>query len=139
MNEATVRNWIRKAESDLKVARDEIRTEDPATDMVCFHAQQCAEKYLKAFLVFHGVEIPRTHNLAALISECMQVESDFQNLISEGVDSLTDYATELRYADEFYLPAVEEAQEAIRLAEQVRSFVIQKLQARNFPFQGLLP
>ena len=44
---ALVRNWILKAESDLKIGRDEMQTEHPATDMVCFHMQQCVEKYLK--------------------------------------------------------------------------------------------
>jgi len=61
MNTETVRKWILKAENDLKIAKDEIQTEDPATDAVCFHAQQCVEKYLKAFLVFNNKEIRKTH------------------------------------------------------------------------------
>jgi len=44
MNEI-IKNWIRKAENDLKVAKDEMQAENPATDMICFHAQQCYEKY----------------------------------------------------------------------------------------------
>ncbi len=48
MNEGTVRQWIRRAENDLKIGKDEMNTENPATDAVCFHMQQCAEKYLKA-------------------------------------------------------------------------------------------
>ena len=47
MNEKTVRAWIAKAESDWKTGRDEMATENPATDTICFHMQQCAEK-LKA-------------------------------------------------------------------------------------------
>ncbi|MCL6542641.1 MAG: HEPN domain-containing protein, partial [Roseiflexus sp.] len=66
MNEEAVILWIRRAESDLKIGRDELVTEDPATDAICFHMQQCAEKYLKAFLIFHGKEIPRTHDIAFL-------------------------------------------------------------------------
>ncbi len=54
MNEQTVRSWIAKAESDLKIGKDELVTVDPATDAICFHMQQGAEKYLKAFLVFQG-------------------------------------------------------------------------------------
>ena len=45
MNEEAVILWIRRAESDLKIGRDELVTEDPATDAICFHMQQCAEKY----------------------------------------------------------------------------------------------
>ena len=53
MNEAAIRNWLQKARSDWKIAKDEMATQEPATDMVCFHLQQCCEKYLKAFLIFH--------------------------------------------------------------------------------------
>ena len=44
MSTETVKKWIHKAENDLKIARDEIHAEDPATDAICFHAQQCVEK-----------------------------------------------------------------------------------------------
>jgi len=52
-----VKLWIRKAENDL-VAAEHLLTVRPHTpyDTICFHAQQCAEKYLKAFLVFHGIK-----------------------------------------------------------------------------------
>ena len=53
MNEETVKKWITKAESDLKIGKDEMLTDRPATDAVCFHMQQCVEKYLKAFLIFN--------------------------------------------------------------------------------------
>lgn len=57
MNEETVKLWLVKADHDLKTAKDELATDDPATDAVCFHAQQFVEKYLKAYLVFNGIEI----------------------------------------------------------------------------------
>jgi len=50
MNEDTARKWILKAESDLKIAKDEFTMENPATDAICFHAQQCAENTLKHIL-----------------------------------------------------------------------------------------
>ena len=124
MNESDVKKWIFKAENDLKIAKDELKAELPATDMVCFHAQQCAEKYLKAFLVFHNKPFKKTHNLFVLIRNCASINSEFQNLYDLGVDELTDYAIDIRYGDEFYFPSIEEAQEAIKLAEIVREFVI---------------
>ncbi len=132
MNEFTLRQWIRKAEHDLKIGRDEMKTADPATDMVCFHMQQCAEKYLKAFLIFHRREPPRTHRLAALIALCAQIDPDFEDLMRWGVDELTPYAVEARYAEEFYFPDVEETQRAIDLAERVRDFVRKKLKEKGF-------
>ena len=127
MNERAVRNWIQKAEHDLKIGKDEMAMENPATDMVCFHMQQCVEKYLKAFLIWHGNPYPRTHRLAVLIALCASIDPDFARLMAWGVDELTPYATSLRYGEEFYMPSVEETIRAIELAENVRHFVREKL------------
>jgi len=135
MNEDAVALWVRRAESDLKTGRDELATEDPATDAICFHMQQCAEKYLKAFLIFHGQEVPRTHDIAFLIMRCTQLDPEFQQLIEWGAPSLTTYAVEVRY-DTFIFPSAEEAKRAVSLAEQVRDFVRAKL--REEGFGGLL-
>jgi HEPN domain-containing protein len=47
MNKDSVKKWIARAESDLKIGKDEINFNDPATDAICFHMQQCIEKFLK--------------------------------------------------------------------------------------------
>lgn len=49
-----VQAWIQKAENDFKTIRASLASADPAWDTVCFHAQQAAQKYLKAYLVFQG-------------------------------------------------------------------------------------
>ena len=126
MNEEAVSIWIRRAESDFKIGKDELATEDPATDAICFHMQQCCEKYLKAFLIFHGEEIPRTHDLALLIDRCSRIDADFGLLRDWGVDRLTNYAVLVRY-DAPLFPTVEEAREAMELTEKVRDFVRRKL------------
>jgi len=66
MNEL-VKNWIIKAENDFKIGVDELDTENPVTDAICFHMQQCAEKYLKAYLTLHKKYFRKTHNIAELI------------------------------------------------------------------------
>ena len=55
MNVEYAGQWLLKAKSDLKIAEDELKTAKPATDAVCFHCQQAAEKTFKAFLSFHGI------------------------------------------------------------------------------------
>lgn len=132
MNEDAVRNWIRKAQNDLKIAKDEMKTDEPATDMVCFHAQQCCEKSLKLTLIFHGREYPRIHDLSALIDRCSQIDLDFQKLTEWNVDNLTKYAGAIRYSEPFYLPSTEEAKEAVDLAEKVMNFVLKKLEDKRF-------
>jgi len=59
--------WLEKAEGDVKVARREAQTTDPVYDAVCFHAQQCAEKYPKAWLEENNITFPRIHDLIVLL------------------------------------------------------------------------
>ncbi|GIV18331.1 MAG: hypothetical protein KatS3mg023_0082 [Armatimonadota bacterium] len=84
MNIDTVSNWLRKAENDLQTGNNELGRDDPITDTVCFHMQQCCEKYLKGFLIFHGKEVPCTHSLAALIARCAGDRCGFSQLASAG-------------------------------------------------------
>jgi len=132
MSKESVKNWIRKAESDLKTGKDEIITEEPATDAICFHMQQCVEKYLKAFLIFHEKEIRKTHDIAELIEQCCDIDPYFESLYSINADKLTNYAVEIRYPEEFHFPSIEEAEEAIKIAEQVRKFILEKLKDKGF-------
>jgi len=61
--------WVTKAEADLATAQRELRARRaPNYDAACFHAQQCAEKYLKALLQEESVSFPRTHDLMMLLS-----------------------------------------------------------------------
>lgn len=133
MNEEAVYIWLRRAENDLKTGRDELATDDPATDTVCFHMQQCCEKYLKAFLIFHGKEIPRTHNLAFLTLRCKEIDPEFHNLMEWGIHDLTRYAVIVRYGEPIF-PSVEEAKQALKVAEKVRDFVRRKLKERGLEF-----
>ena len=122
-----VSKWISKAENDLKIGIGEMKTEKPVTDMVCFHMQQCVEKYLKAFLVFHNKPFRKTHVIAEIIELCKEIDNDFHRLYEVEADSLTIYATETRYPDEFYTPTREETNKAIDIANNVKEFVLKKL------------
>jgi HEPN domain-containing protein len=67
--------WIEKAEGDWITAQREYRARQrPNYDAACFHAQQCAEKYLKARLEEAGIAFSRTHNLISLLSLALAVE-----------------------------------------------------------------
>lgn len=127
MNPNTVKQWFIKADNDLKTGKDELNTDNPATDAVCFHAQQCVEKYLKGFLAFQDQEIKKTHNLTVILTDCVHVDASFTALVERQVDALTPHATVLRYPDDFYMPLIEEAQDAVQLAEDVKLFVLERL------------
>ena len=59
--------WLRKADHDLLNIENNLAATDIPWDTVCVHAQQVAEKVLKAFLVFHGRDLSKTHDLVALL------------------------------------------------------------------------
>ena len=63
--------WVTKAEGDADVAAALWQMADPVYDAICFHAQQCVEKYCKAWLVERGINFPRTHDLEALAKQCL--------------------------------------------------------------------
>ena len=72
-----IKSWLTIAEHDLLAAQTIIKYEPLVLDTACFHCQQAAEKYLKAFLLYHNKHIEKTHNVDFLIQECMLIDSDF--------------------------------------------------------------
>ena len=118
-----VAGWIKKAQSDLLALEGSLQT--GAYDAACFHAQQAAEKYLKALLTYQEVEFPFTHNLVKLVELCAGFDSSFRALLPE-VEPLTPYAVELRYDAEFW-PEKEVAEAALVSAKKVKDFVLKRL------------
>jgi HEPN domain-containing protein len=89
-----VRGWLRKAYSDTMAVDGSLRA--GALDAACFHTQQAAEKYLKAFLVYAGVSLPFTRNLSKLVELCAGVDTYFRSLLPQ-VEPLTPYGVALRH------------------------------------------
>lgn len=72
---AATRDWIEKTEADHLAAVDLARRRKlPLHDMVCFHCQQSAEKYLKARLEEFGIYFPKTHDLEAILAIALTIE-----------------------------------------------------------------
>ncbi len=127
MKKSSYEKWIFIADGDLKTAEDELNVPEPFTNTVCFHAQQCVEKYLKAYLTFIGKPFGKTHDIAELIELCKEEDDEFEYLYEIKANKLTRYAVEVRYPDEFYIPSIEEAKEAVEIAKKVKSFIRRKL------------
>ncbi|MGH8583122.1 MAG: HEPN domain-containing protein [Gammaproteobacteria bacterium] len=117
-----IARWLAKAENDLTAARTLLETDPPITDIACFHAQQCAEKALKAFLVLADIHVEKTHYLPRLVELCFRADPSFQNL-KDAASELTDYAVASRYPDEWRDIPCAEAIEAVRLTEIILNFV----------------
>jgi len=118
--------WIDKAEHDLLAAEHTMQLAGSGlTDIVCFHCQQCAEKYLKALLVSLSVHFPKTHDLRLLLD--LVPERVSLDLLRTRVIPLNRYVIEGRYPGEWEPITAEEAQEALAMAREVRTAVLAKL------------
>ena len=118
--------WVTKAEEDWLCIRNELQAEQKPWSVICFHAQQAAEKYLKAFLVAHRSRPERTHDLGKLIEIGLEFDSTLDALRVDG-DNLTDYAADVRYPD--ILAEVEEttARQAVAAAERICAAIRRRL------------
>lgn len=114
--------WIKKAGNDLRNAEHTLTLqEDCPLDTVCFHAQQCVEKLLKAWLVFEGLDFPKTHDLTELVA-LLPDNSRFPISVDDCV-KLTDYATVTRYPGEWEVIERSDAEQALELAKRVQEVV----------------
>jgi len=111
------RAWAASAEEDFVLARTALQRKHPLVSGACFHAQQCAEKYMKALLISKGAVFPKTHDLLLLNNLC-SVVGIFLEISPKQLNTLTDYAVRTRYPGEE--PNVDDAKEAIELTKLVR-------------------
>ena len=115
---AFVRQWITKAEEDLIVANQLMQMEYPPKGAIGFHYQQSAEKFLKAFLLYHNEDIPRTHNIEFLLEKAKKFDPAFAE-IDPG--NLTDYGVEVRYPGDFLEPSLNELSLFLNIVEKIRN------------------
>ena len=110
--------WVEKAEGDFHTAQREYRVrKNPNYDAVCFHAQQCVEKYLKAFLQKEGIYFPKTHDLNVLLDLILPYHSMIE-IYRNQFKVLTGYSVMVRYPGE--ASTKEEAKEVITIMKQIR-------------------
>jgi len=128
-----VQGWITKAENDLKNVALVLPAEDAPFDTVCFHAQQAAEKYLKALLTFRGIPFGRTHDLPELVL-LLPPDSAMPAAVGD-LSELTDAAVACRYpvgAEEYNRPLTEEL---VRQARAVRAAALAELRSLGYARQ----
>jgi HEPN domain-containing protein len=110
--------WVESAEEDFILARTALKRKQPLVSGVCFHAQQCAEKYMKALLISRGADFPKTHDLLMLNNLCSTV-GIFLEIDPKHLNTLSDYAVRTRYPGEG--PSISDAREAIDIVKLVRN------------------
>ncbi len=121
-----VQDWLKKGDKDLLVARLAIQTDEDLSDIALFHCQQCAEKYLKAFLILHGKPITKTHDLVKLIHECSEFDNRFMTF-EEYAHDLTAYAVASRYPDDSVEYSESIAKESLNYVLKLREFILENI------------
>ena len=117
-----VAGWIRKAEGDYDNATNELKRGRRApVDTICFHAQQTIEKYLKAILVLKGLEVPRTHDIPALLG--LLPKAARPPMTKAEQELISDYAVITRYPGDYEPIALVDARKAVTIAGRVRGFL----------------
>lgn len=123
-NPATA-EWVSKAEGDFATAGRELRArKSPNYDAVCFHGQQCAEKYLKAILQENDIPIPKIHFLLELLAMILKFDPSYEFLKAD-LEVLENYSVRYRYPG--ISSDLQEAKGAYNAAKTVRMFIRQKL------------
>jgi len=93
-----VQAWLKRARSDLQLGKAALITPGVLPEDACFHAQQCAEKALKALLLLRQISYPRTHSIEVLL-DILKLKGEH---VPENVDEtfiLTEYAVQTRYME----------------------------------------
>ena len=126
-----VRQWVERAQEDFRLANHAMtmRTAVPYR-LVAYHAQQCAEKCLKAYLVAGMTDFPYTHNISVLLELCSQT-APWTSEVQEA-ETLSSYAVTARYPGGADRVSKREAVAAIAQAERVLQKVTGDLKKRKF-------
>lgn len=126
-----VLKWIEYADEDLRVTEIVFSlSSNVPYRIIAYHSQQCAEKYLKAFLLYHDVDFPYTHNISTLIELCMP----FVNLNDKlnTAKELSKYAVAVRYPTDYLTLNKKETIRLIKIANKVKT-VVRKLLVKENP------
>jgi HEPN domain-containing protein len=115
--------WIEKAEGDWKVAQREWAGTEPVYDAICFHAQQTVEKYMKALLEEHELDVPKMHDLLVLLGLLVNILPELEEeRIS--LAELSTCAVAFRYPGESAVR--EDAEASLQTAGKLRNLVRKK-------------
>lgn len=117
--------WFKKADEDLAMIDIGMAGHAPWPQL-CIHAQQLAEKYLKGFLVFHGVLPPKIHDLERLLDLCASHDQSLASL-REDCLSLTGAGSRSRYPGWDDVPDESEGRSVVEAARRVRNAIRQRV------------
>jgi len=127
--------WLRTARSDLALARAGRPAADVLYEQLCFHAQQAAEKAIKAVLVARQVDFPKTHVIGELLSLVESQRVAIPEQVWDASD-LTPYAVRARYPGTEQDIEEDEYRRAVTLAAVVVEWAARAVEAQGKAGRG---
>ncbi|MDP3244145.1 MAG: HEPN domain-containing protein [bacterium] len=124
-----VADWLKRADEDTQAA-EVLLTDGGLSNSVCFHSQQAAEKYLKAFLAFQEKHIRKVHDLVVILTLCEEIDQSFKDL-RDDVSYLSKFYIETRYPGDYPRFARREASEALKSVLKIKEFVWEKIKNKK--------
>ena len=118
-----VKEWQEYAELDLSSARYLLNMIPAPLEIIAYHCQQCAEKYLKSYLAYKDEDIVKTHDLVKLCRLCEVFEKGFSNLESKCA-VLFPYATDTRYPGQKINLTDSDIKLALKYTDEIKAFVL---------------
>ena len=120
MDSKDVWSWFDFGDSDLEAAEHLLTMYSPRFEIICYHCQQAAEKYLKGYLLYKGIFPPKIHELDRLCDMCSEQDQSFAK-IYDPCESLSDYGVQPRYPHEMHIEE-RHMKKALECARQIKDF-----------------
>ena len=117
-----IREWVYEGNNDLGLAEFVIENNGKYYDLVCFHCQQAAEKYLKAYIIYLQLYYRKVHDLTYLLNVIKRKKEIPKKLIKKA-EMLEEYAIDSRYPDHWHDPTLNETEECIEAAKMFKEFI----------------
>jgi HEPN domain-containing protein len=130
---ADTRAWLHMASIDLRAGAADLAVDASLAGDAMFHAQQAAEKSLKAFLTWHDVPFRKTHDLREVLAACITIDQAF-NSGARDIEGLTPAAWTFRYPGGEDVPSVVEADESLRIAKRLFDAILSRLPNEVHPY-----
>lgn len=120
MDKKDILLWFEFADSDLEAAEHLLTLHRLCVEIICYHCQQSAEKYLKAYWIYKGVFPPKIHELDTLCKKCFEFDPAFQEILQACL-VLSPYGVQPRYPNEMHIEE-RHMKKALEYAKQIKDF-----------------
>jgi HEPN domain-containing protein len=121
MDKEYILHWFQFADTDIAAAEYLTKMYPQPFEIICYHCQQSAEKYLKGYLIYNGIEEPpKIHDLIKLCNLCSEFNAEFDSILKL-CDYLTDFGIQPRYPDEMEITA-QNMEKALKCANEIKVF-----------------